>query len=90
MRVLRRYWFTLENLGRPSPLNVGCGVTAYDYDDAISLIGQRVFAGRELPRIVECSEDIDVSTLDQKHVLPNIGLVTIRGIWFPRGYDEMK
>ena len=90
MKSLRRYWFNFEKLSKPSPLNLGCGVTAYDYDDAINLLCQRVFAGKELPRIVEYSEDVDVSNLDQKHVLPNIGLVTSRGIWFPQGYEEMK
>jgi hypothetical protein len=90
MKTLKRYWFSFENLGKPSALNLGCGVTAYGYDDAINLLRERVFAGKELPRIVGCNEDLDVSTLDQKHVLPNIGLVTVRGIWFPQGYDEMK
>jgi hypothetical protein len=90
MKLLKRYWFTFEKLGKPSPLNLGCGVTAYHYDDAINLLGQRVFAGKDLPRIVGYSEDVDLSTLDQKHVLPNIGLATVRGIWFPQGYEEMK
>ena len=84
MKMLKRYWFNFETLGQPSALNLGCGVTAYDYGDAISLLRQRVFTGKDLPRIIGCCADIDVSTLDQKHVLPNIGLVTVRGIWFPQ------
>lgn len=90
MKSLRRYWFNFEKLAKPSPLNLGCGVTAFDYDDAISLLGQLVFAEKELPRIIGYREDVDISTLDQKHVLPNIGLVAVRGIWFPQGYEEMK
>lgn len=90
MKSLKRYWFNFEKFGKPTPLNLGCGVTAYDYDDAVNLLGQRVFTGKELPRIAGYTEDVDVSTLDQKHVLPNIGLVTVRGIWFPQGYEEMK
>ena len=89
MKTLRRYWFTFEKLGKPSALNLGCGVTAYDYDDAISLLGQRVFVGRQLPEIVGYSEDVDVSGLDPKHVLPNIGVVTVRGIWFPKDIESM-
>ena len=88
MKTLNRYWFNFETLDRPSALNLGCGVTAYDYDDAISLLGHRVFAGKELPKIIGYHTDVDVSTLDQKHVLPNIGLITVRGIWFPQGYEE--
>lgn len=88
MKSLRRFWFNFEKLGNPTPLNLGCGVTAYDYDDATSLLRDRVFVGQELPMIAGCIEDIDVSTLDEKHVLPNMGLVTVRGIWFPLGYEE--
>jgi hypothetical protein len=33
-------------------------------------------------------EDVDLSSLEQKHVLPNLGDVTARGIWFPQGYDK--
>jgi hypothetical protein len=90
MKALKRYWFQFEKSDKPNPLNLGCGVTAFDYDDAIDLLRQRVFAGKEMPRIVGHREDVDVRTLDNKHILPNIGSVTIRGIWFPRGYEEMK
>jgi hypothetical protein len=38
-----------------------------------------------MPKIIEIQEDVDVSKLDPKHVVPNIGSVTIRGIWFPMG-----
>jgi hypothetical protein len=27
--------------------------------------------------------DVDVASLDAKHVLPNIGPVVVRGVWFP-------
>ena len=86
--ALKRYWFTLERLDDPHPLNLGWGVTAYNYTDATALLHERVFTGRDLPAIVGCIEDVDVSTLDQKHVVPNIGSVSIRGIWFPQGYNE--
>jgi hypothetical protein len=39
-----------------------------------------------MPAVVQVVENVDVSTLDQKHVLPNIGDVTVRGVWFPLGY----
>lgn len=83
MILLKRYWFAFQRFNKPTPLNFGCGVTARDYDDAIWLMQERIFKGNELPRIVECREDVDVSALDARHVLPNIGLVTVRGIWFP-------
>jgi hypothetical protein len=81
---LRRYWFTFETLPYPSPLNLGCGITATSYDDAIGLMRQAMFGGGEGPAIRSCIEDVDVSTLDPKHVRPNMGLVVVRGIWFPQ------
>ncbi len=90
MKKLKRYWFSFEKSGVPTPLNLGCGVTAYGYDDAITLLHKHVFGTENLPPIVQCVEDVDVSTLDQKHVLPNIGLVTVRGMWFPQGYGDMS
>jgi hypothetical protein len=85
MKLLTRYWFTFERLATPTALNLGCGVTAYSLADAQGLLHERVFASTAMPRIVQTVEDVDISTLDQKHVAPNIGLVTVRGIWFPAG-----
>ncbi|MGH9896159.1 MAG: hypothetical protein ACREA0_30045 [bacterium] len=61
-------------------------MSAYTYADALNLIRERVFAGADVPEIAKVIEDVDVSTLDANHVLPNMGLVTVRGIWFPLGY----
>jgi len=67
-------------------LNMGCGVTAYDYDDAINLLRESVFGGNE-PTVIDFKEDVDVSKLDQNHVAPNMGSVVVRGVWFPLGYE---
>jgi hypothetical protein len=48
------------------------------------LLREQVFRGEPMPEILEVSQDIDVSTLDSGHVLPNIGSVVNRGVWFPR------
>ena len=76
-RRLRRYWFPMDR-------GYGIGVTAFSEDEARSLAeetnakyGQRGAIG---PVVV----DIDVSTLDAKHVLPNIGPPVIRGVWYPQ------
>jgi len=85
MIKLRRYWFRFHPIGRPTPLNLGCGVTAYDYDDALGLIAARVFPGENVPRIEQVIEDVDISKLDAKHVLPNLETPVDRGVWFPKG-----
>lgn len=85
MSSLRRYWFTFLQATTPTPLNLGCGVTAYSYDDAIEILRERVFGGTQ-PAVADVIADVDVSILDEKHVLPNIGSTVARGVWFPIGY----
>jgi hypothetical protein len=31
----------------------------------------------------EIIENIDIQLLDTNHVIPNIGVVTFKGVWFP-------
>lgn len=87
--MIKRFWFKFSELQKQSlPLGIhhGCGLSAYNYDDAIVLLKEKVFESSELPPIENMIEDVDVSTLDSGHVLPNMGDVTVRGVWFPLGY----
>jgi hypothetical protein len=84
--MLRRYWFEFElpqAKARIVVYGLGCGVTAYDYDDAISLMNDHLFSAQEIPPIRRVIETVDVSTLDAKHVRVNIGVPIYRGVWFP-------
>jgi len=82
--LLKRYWIKFEKFSYPTPLNLGCGITAFDVEDAKEILKTYPFQNGVLPSIVDIEENIDISTLDNKHILPNIGLVTDRGIWFPQ------
>jgi hypothetical protein len=86
---MRRFWIEFESvLGRhlhPGLTKAGCGVTAFDLDDALTLLGENVFPDG-VPKIGKIVEDVDISTLDQGHVLPNMGNVLVRGIWYPLGF----
>jgi hypothetical protein len=84
MNALTRYWFEFEKSPKPTALNLGCGVTAHDYDDAMQMIKEFFRPGRPIPMVTRFVQDVDLSSLDQKHVLPNIGSVVTRGVWFPR------
>ncbi|HLK14711.1 MAG TPA: hypothetical protein VKT78_07900 [Fimbriimonadaceae bacterium] len=86
MSPLRKFWFKFAPLGRPTPLNLGCGVSASSYEDAVSLLRRHVFKEQAVPEIVSVLEDVDVSSLDARHVLPNMESPLLRGIWFPKGY----
>jgi len=84
--MLTRFWFRFGPAVEPSFIRRGCGITARDLDDAKRLLRDRIFQGGEVPPISEIVEGVDVSTLDQTHVIPNMGDCTLRGIWFPRRF----
>ena len=82
MDALTRYWFVFETSKVPTPINLGCGVTARDLDDARELLRRRVFSGT-LPREVGVIEDVPLSSLDARHVRPTMGSADTRGVWYP-------
>lgn len=86
---MTRYWFKFRlDIEDNPPLGIlmGCGVTATSKENAIDIIKRKVFKNRELPEIIEFVENIDIRTLDENHVRPNMGNPVVRGIWFPLGY----
>lgn len=88
MNKLRRYWIVFEGAERFGvAIRPGVGVTAVDLDDAIGLIEQIIFKGTLPIPPTSVTEDVDVSTLDPGHVLPNMLPPNRRGIWFPVGYE---
>ena len=83
MRLVR-YWFILRS---STGFTRQVGVTAYDYADALLLIKEKVVSFKESPAVVSFTENIDVSTLDANHILPNMAPPTMRGIWYPMGFS---
>ena len=65
----------LPRRGRSVPLRRGCGVTAYGLDDA-RVLQATLFEGRERPAITKAIVGVDIRTLDQRHVVPYMGVVT--------------
>ena len=90
MNLLKRFWVTFEFTDKDRAesvivgLGYGCGVTAYSLDDAVVIIKRDLFINASMPEIREVVENVDLSTLDEKHVLPNIRPPADRGIWFPK------
>lgn len=88
--MMIRFWFEFEfdesdfeKYSSYAGLGYGCGVTAYTLDDAKALMRSRIFRDDPFPTIANLTENVDVSTLDPGHVLPNIGIVVDRGVWYP-------
>lgn len=71
----------------PAGTLLGVGITAHDVQDALLLLETRVCAAGPCPAVASIEEDVDIRTLDEHHVLPNIGNVLRRGVWFPPGYE---
>ncbi|MCQ4142482.1 MULTISPECIES: hypothetical protein [Chryseobacterium] len=88
MTKLIRFWFTFEHSTTlPPTLKLGCGITGYNYEDALILLKQKVFKGNEEIVIKDCVENINLTNLDSNHILPNILPPNFRGVWYPLGYN---
>ena len=48
------------------------GVTGTDLDECFDVVRKRIFGKTVMPAVLKVVQDIDVSTLDQDQVLPNI------------------
>ena len=85
-----RYWFEFEiesAFNYPAGIGVGCGVTAHNYDEAVNFLDEKVFNVIKRPLFKKVIENVDIRTLDQGHVIPNMQPPIYYGIWFPLGYD---
>jgi hypothetical protein len=73
---LHRYWFAIPGMA-------GIGVTAYSLADAESLARDACAGLGAIFEPTNVVEDVDVRDLDQNHIVPNIGPVNFRGVWYP-------
>lgn len=81
MERLRRFWFPARR-----PALLGVGVTAFSRVEAEGMARQ---VAAELHYELEGDpiEDVDIRTLEANHVLPNIGVVSWRGVWYPARFQ---
>jgi hypothetical protein len=89
--ILRRYWFEFETPPREKSDRIimdcgapptACGVTAYDYQDALALLEHVVFKDKPFPRIASVVEDVDMSQLLERN--KHIRCCPVwRGVWWP-------
>lgn len=75
-KLLTRYWF-------PATRGLGVGVTAHSQAQAKEMA---LLALPLLPSGAEFGDpiaDVDVRSLDQGHVVPNMGPCNLEGVWYP-------
>jgi hypothetical protein len=87
--VLIRYWFEFDvEQSLDAKMKPWVGVTAWTLDDAQNLARDRLFSGHELPPLTRVIENVDVDSLDEKHVRRHMLAPNERGIWYPMGYQN--
>ena len=62
----------------------GFGVTAWSVEDAIQLIKSHGFEVSDNLDEMQIRENVTFAYLDQNHVVPNMGPMVMRGVWYPR------
>ncbi len=75
IHLLKRFWFKLDR-------GEGYGVTAHSRQDAEQLLSTFGYPA-DSQRIVGVIEGVSIASLDEDRVLPSIGPVAVRGVWFP-------
>jgi len=81
--MLKRFWFTFALKAPLTGLSMGCGITAFDLEDARRMLREQVFPAFGEEAVDEIVENIDIRTLEENHVRPNMGNPAVRGVWFP-------
>lgn len=62
---------------------LGYGVTAFSLADALAIL---CGFGYPLPddlSALRITEGVRVADLDQSHIVPNMGPIVVRGLWYP-------
>jgi len=62
---------------------LGFGVTAFTIEDAYSILEEYGYNYHQIAKRVAVKKDITWDEIEADHVRPNIGPITVRGIWFP-------
>ncbi len=89
MQELKRYWLEFDNREKlPTGLILGCGITAYNRDDVLLILKKNVFKKDSICNPILIIENVNISNLDQNHVIPNMLPSSNRGVWFPMGYNN--
>jgi hypothetical protein len=83
---LLAFLFTVVEGGRPS----WYGVSAYTLSDALALLAERGVAIETSDASVTIEEGITFHDLERRsvlcnHLVPNMGPMQFRGVWYPRG-----
>lgn len=74
------YWITTGDHWGP----LGFGVTAWSVEDALRLLKDEGFDLFDRLDHIHIQENVTFADLDKGHVVPNMGPMVMRGVWYPR------
>ncbi len=74
---LTPYWFKTKN-------ELGFGITAFSEEDAKVLLTDAATTIGKDYEVLEIIPNVDIRTLDQNQVIPTMGSLNVRGVWYPR------
>ena len=78
---LECYWISFP---QDSHFPLGVGVTAFSEEDALHLIEEQGIHERYKDASeIRIKSGVRIQDLDQKHVVPNMGPMQLRGVWYP-------
>ncbi len=81
--MLHRFWILFQNPPKFSAVQLGCGITAFDKEDVVKILTEQIFPKFGLMQVDTIVKDVDFQELDLLHVIPNMGNIVKRGVWFP-------
>jgi len=81
--VLTRYWFVFVRAEQTTALNLGCGISAFNLDDARTILRREVFPLYGVRPVARVIEGVDVASLDEERLRPHLGNSAAPGVWFP-------
>ena len=79
-KVLTAYWLSYP--ADPS-FPLGQGVTAHSVEDAYQLLEESGYTLHIEAKYVKIKENVTIDDLDRTNIVPNIGPLIMRGIWYP-------
>lgn len=77
--MLMPYWIECHDAS-------GVGITAQSEADAL-MVFENAFGNERQPQSV--ARVHNATELDQNHVVPNMGNWLKRGVWYPRGFEDV-
>ena len=84
---MKHFWFILDSSDPYGVKNVGVTANSIEEARGIAIVELQSLNWIDQSRVIEKTseiiEDVDIRLLDENQLLPNIGMVEYKGVWWP-------